>query len=191
MQIGSNIIYGYYQSLDTLGLTIILKMMARVKTSWEEGQGFEELDEVCIMSEKLYLEQNLVRNEKSFGKTVQAFVQSVNGLIADCGQSSKEDRYKKLGKNPYEQLLKMAEYIFSKLEIILDQNSGFIHNEWNFLTGFWISLCCNPRQEVQLRTMNHVGSVVMIMLRKTDIKQEVILSTYFELSKLQLLGISG
>ena len=67
------------------------------------------------MSEKLYLEQNLVHNEKTFSKTVQAFVQSVNGLIADCEHSSKEDRFKKLGKNPFEQLLKMTEYIFSKL----------------------------------------------------------------------------
>jgi hypothetical protein len=33
----------------------ILKMMARVKTTWEDGKGFEELDEVCSMSEKLYL----------------------------------------------------------------------------------------------------------------------------------------
>lgn len=41
VQIGSNIIYGYYDSLDAIGLTIILKMMAGVKTSWEDGRGFE------------------------------------------------------------------------------------------------------------------------------------------------------
>jgi hypothetical protein len=40
VQIGSNIIYGYYESLDCIGLTIILRMMALVKTSWEEGKGF-------------------------------------------------------------------------------------------------------------------------------------------------------
>lgn len=40
VQIGSNIIYGYYDSLDTIGLTMILKMMAGVKTSWEDGKGF-------------------------------------------------------------------------------------------------------------------------------------------------------
>ncbi len=44
VQIGSNIIYGYYDSLDAIGLTIILKMMAGVKTIWEDGRGFEELD---------------------------------------------------------------------------------------------------------------------------------------------------
>lgn len=40
VQLGSNIIYGYYDVLDSLGLTIIIKMMAEVKTSWEEGKGF-------------------------------------------------------------------------------------------------------------------------------------------------------
>lgn len=35
VQLGSNIIYGYYDVLDSLGLTIIIKMMAGVKTSWE------------------------------------------------------------------------------------------------------------------------------------------------------------
>lgn len=34
VQIGSNIIYGYYDILDSLGLTIIIKMMAGVKVSW-------------------------------------------------------------------------------------------------------------------------------------------------------------
>jgi len=72
-----------------LGLTIILKMMARVKISWEDGKGFEELDEVCTMSEKLYIEQNLVSSEKSFSKTMQAFVQCVNSLITDTEQPSK------------------------------------------------------------------------------------------------------
>jgi hypothetical protein len=62
VQLGSNIIYGYYDALDSLGLTLIIKMMAGVKTSWEDGKGFEELDEVCSMSEKLYSEQRLVHN---------------------------------------------------------------------------------------------------------------------------------
>jgi hypothetical protein len=44
VQLGSNIIYGYYDTLDSLGLTLIIRMMAGVKVSWEEGKGFEELD---------------------------------------------------------------------------------------------------------------------------------------------------
>ncbi len=55
VQIGSNIIYGYYDVLDSIGLTILMKMMAGVKADWEDGKGFEELDEVFNMSEKLYL----------------------------------------------------------------------------------------------------------------------------------------
>lgn len=34
VQIGSNVMYGYYEDLDSLGLTIILKMMAGVKADW-------------------------------------------------------------------------------------------------------------------------------------------------------------
>ena len=97
------------------------------------------------MSEKLYLEQNLVHSEKSFSKTIQSFVQCVNSVISDFEQYQKEDRTK-MGKNPLERSIKMTEYIFSKLQIILDQNSSFIADEWNFLTGFWISLCCHKNQ---------------------------------------------
>ena len=50
LQLGSNLIYGYYEVLDSTGLTTIIQMMAGVKVSWEEGRGFEELDEVCSMS---------------------------------------------------------------------------------------------------------------------------------------------
>lgn len=40
VQIGSNILYGYYEDLDSTGLTIILKMMAGIKADWEEGKSF-------------------------------------------------------------------------------------------------------------------------------------------------------
>jgi hypothetical protein len=99
VQIGSNIIYGYYDSLDSLGLTIILKMMARVKISWEDGRGFEELDEVCAMSEKLYIEQNLVHNEKSFNKTIQSFIQCVNSILSDLEQPERTEHSKPMAKS--------------------------------------------------------------------------------------------
>jgi hypothetical protein len=34
VQIGSNILYGYFEDLDSIGLTIILKMIAGVKADW-------------------------------------------------------------------------------------------------------------------------------------------------------------
>ena len=98
------------------------------------------------MSEKLYIEQNLVHNEKSFSKTIQSFVQCVNSLIADTEQPSKEDKIKTVGKSPLERMVKMIEYVFNKLAIILEENVKYIQNEWNFLTSFWISLCCNRNQ---------------------------------------------
>ena len=38
--------------------------------------------------------------------------------------------------------------------------------------------------------MNHIHSVVLTMLQKTEIQQELILSTYLELTKLQSLETS-
>ncbi len=35
------------------------------------------------MSEKLYLEQKIVKNSKQFSVTIQAFVQCSNSLVAD------------------------------------------------------------------------------------------------------------
>ena len=40
IQIGSNLIYGYYDMLDSIGLTIIMKMMAGVKAEKEDGKDF-------------------------------------------------------------------------------------------------------------------------------------------------------
>jgi len=40
VQIGTNIIYGYYDALDSLGLTVLMRMMAGVKADREEGKGF-------------------------------------------------------------------------------------------------------------------------------------------------------
>jgi hypothetical protein len=34
VQIGSNILYGCFEDLNSMGLTIILKMMAGIKADW-------------------------------------------------------------------------------------------------------------------------------------------------------------
>ena len=83
VQLGSNLIYGYYPLLDSLGLTALLHMMAAGQTSWQDGRGFDELDEVCSMAEKLYSEQRLVHSPHSFRKTLQALVQCANSVLAD------------------------------------------------------------------------------------------------------------
>jgi hypothetical protein len=40
VQIGSNILYGCFEDLNSIGLTIIFKMMAGIKADWEDGKGF-------------------------------------------------------------------------------------------------------------------------------------------------------
>ncbi len=73
------------------------------------------------MSEKLYSEQRLVHNERSFMKTIQAIVQSANSMLADLQQPSKqEERTKKIGKKSQDKFLKLIDYIFSKLNYILE-----------------------------------------------------------------------
>jgi len=44
LQLGSNIIFAYSHILDNVGLSILIKMLASVRISWEEGKGFDELD---------------------------------------------------------------------------------------------------------------------------------------------------
>ena len=63
------------------------------------------------MSEKLYIEQNLVHNENSFKKTIQVFVECINSILSDIEQPGKEDRLK-VGRNPFERMVKMLEYMF-------------------------------------------------------------------------------
>ena len=56
VQIGSNILYGYFEDLESTGLTIILKMMAGIKADWEEGKSFEELDEIYNLTNNVFTE---------------------------------------------------------------------------------------------------------------------------------------
>lgn len=83
MQIASNIVYACFDSLDTYGLTLIMRLIAGVYVNWQLGKGFDELEEVCLMSEKIYQENYLTRSSIDFSKTMKAFVQCINGLLAD------------------------------------------------------------------------------------------------------------
>ena len=94
--------------------------------------------------------------------------------------------YKKAGRNPLDRYLKMIDYLLGKLAIIMEQNIEYLENEWNFLTGFWISFCSNKSVEIKMKTIVHVGIVISAILKTSDMKQVEILSTYVELSKLRI-----
>lgn len=183
VQIGSNIIYGYYDLLDNLGLMILVKMMASVKVSWEDGRGFEELDEVTAMSDKLYTEQRLIHSYASFTKTIQACVQCANSLLADMEQPQ-EERSRKPGK-AQERGGKMIDYILGKVAAILDQNNDFVSQQWNYLTGFWISFCSTRNSDVRTRTLAHLATLFPRLLLRQAVAQDELLAPYFELAKLQ------
>ena len=55
-------------------------------------------------------------------------MQCVNSVLSDAEQPVKEEKTTKQGKNPLERNIKMMEYVFSKLSIILDQNAKYIQN---------------------------------------------------------------
>lgn len=95
------------------------------------------------MSEKLYLEQRIVKTQKQFSTTIQAFVQCANSLAADLEQPQNSSRGLISGKNPSQRYYKMIEYLFEKLNIVILQNREYLFGEWNFLTGFWMSFCSN------------------------------------------------
>lgn len=86
VQIGSNILYGYFEDLDSIGLTIILKMMAGIKADWEEGKSFEELDEIYNFTNNVFTEETFITTDASFSLTIQALVQCSNSILADIEQ---------------------------------------------------------------------------------------------------------
>lgn len=88
-------------------------------------------------------------------------------MLADLEQPRDEKR--KAGKNPQDRCLRLLDYTFSKLRLILEQNIELLPNEWNFLTGFWISCCSHRSTEVQGRTMGHLASIVPALLKRSDI----------------------
>jgi len=54
------LVIGYYELIDTHGLAAVIAMTSTLTVSWQSGQGQEELEEVCLMADKLYQEQRLV-----------------------------------------------------------------------------------------------------------------------------------
>jgi hypothetical protein len=55
MQICSNILYGFYGRLNSVGISTILRIMANIKVNCILGKDFNELDEVCLMADKFYI----------------------------------------------------------------------------------------------------------------------------------------
>lgn len=120
VQIGSNILYGYFEDLDSTGLTIILKIMAGIKADWEEGKSFEELDEIYNLTVNVFTEERFIQNDTSFSMTIQALVQCSNSLLADIEQP-KEKALLPLATS-FKRLYKMLDYLIHRLMIIAKNN---------------------------------------------------------------------
>lgn len=58
----------------------------------------------------------------------------------------------------------MIDYILEKLNIVILQNKDCLFDEWNFLTGFWMSFCSNKNHDIQSKTILYVGEVVQKLL---------------------------
>jgi hypothetical protein len=116
------------------------------------------------MSEKLYVEQRIVKTQKNYSTTIQAFVQCANSLVADLEQPPNSSRVPTLGKNPSQRYYKMIEYLLEKLNIVILQHKDYLFEEWNFLTGFWMSFCSNKNTDIQCKTIVYVGEVVQKLL---------------------------
>ena len=80
----------------------------------------------------------------------------------------------------------MLQYILNKMEAIILANTPQMPQIWNFLTGFWISLCSQPRRELRQKTITRIAAVVHVLLKDECMSQEVVLATYLELAKLRI-----
>jgi hypothetical protein len=162
------LIYGYFDVLDKYGLALILRMVLGVRVGWEEGRGFDELEEVCAMAEKLFTEQRIIDSPESFAKTVQAFIICSNGVLADMEQPEEGKARKGHHRQRY---LRLVEEVFRKMEGILCANSSYLRHQWDLLSSFWISLASNKNREVKDRTMDHLLHVVLTQLKAGQIAQ--------------------
>jgi uncharacterized protein YydD (DUF2326 family) len=79
------------------------------------------------MADKLYTEQNIITSTESFHKTIQAFVQCANSLLADMEQPiTNEDKTKKVGRSPQDKLIKMIDFVLGKLRAVLQHNPTYV-----------------------------------------------------------------
>ena len=83
MQVCSNILFGFYPVLNSVGISTIVRTMANIRYNVETGKDFLELDEVCEMGDKFYIEQKLVGSQQEFKTTIEGFVECINLIAAD------------------------------------------------------------------------------------------------------------
>lgn len=64
MQICSNILYGFYPLLNSVAVSIVVRILVNIQVNFESGKDYNELDEVCQMADRFYIEQRIITNEE-------------------------------------------------------------------------------------------------------------------------------
>lgn len=110
----------------------------------------------------MFVEQKLITSAAAFAKTVQGFVQCANSIMADTREVSKGDTLEV--QQPIERNLKMIDYVLDKLKIVILQNEEYLSQQWDFLTGFWISFCSSKIIQVRVKTIAHIASITKALI---------------------------
>ena len=157
----------------------------------QDGKGFDELDEVCEMADKFYIEQKIIDTEQAYIKTVNGLIESANIFFADMQLPIQNANGAANSlKRQEEKYIRLIDYVLVKLKFVIVQNSEFLLNQWNFITCFWVSFCSCKNQNLRLTTVGHVWSVVIQLQRNGMVRQVEIMSMYNQLARLHLIQVS-
>jgi hypothetical protein len=118
VQICSNILFGFYDLLDSVGVSIIIRILGNIKHACLIGHDFNELEEVCEMADKFYIEQRLVNSEEHFNITIEGFIQSINLVIADM-QMPPNSLDRKENAEQFEKYLKLIDFVLQKMRFLI------------------------------------------------------------------------
>jgi hypothetical protein len=81
--------------------------------------------------------------------------------------------------------------MLAKLKGVILINSAYFTQQWDFISGFWISLASNKNREVQDKTMEHLLPIIVSEVRRGEITQVQLVTLYEELAKLNSLCLAG
>ena len=179
VQIGSNLVMAYSQQLDNFGLTMLLRMLASTHVSWEDGKGFDELEEVCVMAEQVYGMDVLTADRESFATTLQAFVQCANGILADMQvPPEKRPSLSSKPRRSHQKHLREVGYLLERLMMMVERRWLWLEEHWNFLSCFWVSFCSSREKEVRESILAHLNQVVKLVLDRRVIQEVEVMGVY-------------
>lgn len=99
-----------------------MRILANIKVSCEMGKDFNELDQVCQMADRFYIEQKVITTAEQFHITIEGLILCLNLIVADLQVPSKIEDSVKDSKQITERYIRLLDYVLNKFRFILEIN---------------------------------------------------------------------